>query len=274
MQSTIREIGCRSILNRSRIPGIDYTVNPYVGCVHGCTYCYAQYMRFNQQIEQAWGSYCHVKINAASLFRKQILTAKPGLISFSTATDPYQTIEKKYCLTQQMLNSLLTLPFSISMLTKSDLVLRDVELLQKFPLERCEVGISLNTSDDRIGRLFEPGAPAPSRRIEVLKSLHNSGIRTWVFLAPVLPVLTIDSIESFCSSIQNSVHTLLVDRLNVKYGISGKMSSILKTHFPEHQEKWIEIYRDTKRRKDYYQQVFNQIDELGRSMGINVRFCS
>jgi len=273
MSPEILEIGCRSVLNRSRIPGIDYTVNPYTGCLHGCLYCYAQHMRSARSVAKSWGHFCHVKINAASRFRKQILTARPGLISLSTATDPYQSVEKKYRLTRQILCTLKPLRFSVSILTKSDLILRDQEILRQLTPDRCEIGFSLNTCDDATAHLFEPGAPSPSRRIRAMQTLHAAGIRTWLFVAPVLPFFTPDTIESLFASVRGSVDYIQVDRFNTKHGTDRRMAPLIQSRFPDLFTPWLNILQNPKTRHAYYHEIFSQIGALGKQMDMDVRFC-
>ena len=139
----LTEVRCRSILNRSRIPGIDYTVNPYLGCAHGCVYCYARFMVKFASLPAAWGGFVEVKTNAAEVLRKQIARSPGGLVSLSTVTDPYQSVEKKYGITREILIELADRGFPVSVLTKSDLVLRDADVLRRFPREDVEVGFSI-----------------------------------------------------------------------------------------------------------------------------------
>lgn len=182
------ETACRSALNRSRIPGIDYCLNPYTGCSHGCIYCYASCMTRFSNRQEKWGSFVQVKTNFAAVLAGQLRRPKKGRVMLASVTDAYQAIEKKYGLTQSCLKLLTKSGLKVSILTKSDLVLRDAELLKAMPA--AEVGFTITTLDENLARMLEPGAPSPSRRLAALEILAGAGIKTWVFVAPVIPGLT------------------------------------------------------------------------------------
>jgi len=126
----VREIDCKSILTRSGIPVVDYAVNPYVGCQHGCAYCYAGFMkRFTGHREQ-WGQFVDVRVNAPQGLARQLKRAKPGTVSLGTVTDVYQPLERKYCLARGCLQALTPYDsFPTTVLTKSALVLHDLDVL-------------------------------------------------------------------------------------------------------------------------------------------------
>ncbi len=184
-----REIETRSALVRSRIPGVEFVINPYLGCGHGCRYCYAVFMRrySRHSRESRWGEFVEVKSNiveilAAELARKR----KRGSAFLSSVCDPYQPAEKEYRLTRGCLELLRNYGWEISILTRSPLVLRDTDILRT-ALD-CRVGFSIPTDDDRVRQILEPAAPPIPARIEALKRLREAGIRTWAFIAPMLPM--------------------------------------------------------------------------------------
>lgn len=187
----IREAEARSILVKSRLPDADYVANPYTGCEFGCVYCYASFMgRFADEGKE-WGSYVTVKTNAAELFRKEITVLKKreprARIFISSVTDPYQGAESKYRLTRGMLEAAADLGYEglVSVQTKSSLVLRDIEVLKR--RSNVEVGMTVTTMDDELGRLLEVRATATSQRLAALKRLADEGIRTYAFVGPLLP---------------------------------------------------------------------------------------
>ncbi len=189
MTTAVREIETASALVRSRIPGVGFVINPYLGCAHGCRYCYAVFMlrhsRFNR--ESRWGEFVEVKTNivevlAAELARKR----KTGNVFLSSVCDPYQPAEKRYRLTRGCLELLRNYGWEISILTRSPLVLRDTEILRS-SLD-SQVGFSVPTDNDRVRQLLEPAAPPIADRIEALRRLREAGIRTWAFIAPTLPM--------------------------------------------------------------------------------------
>jgi DNA repair photolyase len=208
MGLAIRKITAKSILTRSGISGIDYCVNPYVGCSHGCAYCYATFMkRFNGHTE-AWGTFLDVKVDAPDVLRRQLRHTARGSVMISSVTDPYQPAEKEYHLTRTCLETLLDYQYPVDILTKSSLVLRDMDLFKQF--RNISVGITVTTDDDTVRKVFEPHAPSVRTRIDALKSLHENGIATYVFIGPVLPM----NPEVLSESLYSYVDSVLIDRMN------------------------------------------------------------
>jgi DNA repair photolyase len=186
MSVVCREIESRSILTKTGIPGSDYCLNPYVGCAHGCRYCYATFMKKYTGHAEQWGTFVDVKKNAPDLLRKQMKKVKKSSIIISSVTDPYQPIEAKYQLTRKCLTILLEYECAINILTKSPLVLRDMDLIKKF--RDIEVGITITTNDEKIRKIFEPNAPPIGARIHTLRKLHEQEVRPYVFVGPLLPM--------------------------------------------------------------------------------------
>ena len=273
INNRIREIQCKSILNRSRIQSIDYTINPYTGCLHGCVYCYARFMTRYTNHRMPWGRFCDVKLNAPVVLQKQIMKAKRGLVSLSTVTDPYQALENKYAITRRILRILSDHQFPVSVLTKSDLVVRDIDLLKRFEREDCEVGFSMATLDENIRRHFEPHAPPVSERIQALRRLHEEGIRTWVFLAPVLPYLTKQTLTELLNEIKESVDSILVDTLNIKCGNWQTISGVLRKAYPDQIPNWKTVFSSNETKRKYYQSLFDTIAELCNTHRLDVQFC-
>ncbi len=137
-------------------------INPYTGCVHGCVYCYARFMKRFTGHTEPWGTFLDAKVNAAELLRGQLARRREPFtesVFFSSVTDPYQPAEKQHRLTRSLLEVLLEHQVPIAILTKSDLVLRDVDLLARFA--SCKVGLSLMTLDDELAHRLEPARPPP-----------------------------------------------------------------------------------------------------------------
>jgi len=205
----VREIYARSILSKSRV--FDYTINPYTGCQHGCTYCYARFMKRFTGHKEPWGEFVDVKINAPDLLQQEINKKPPGRVWISGVCDPYQPIETRYELTKKCLEILVQHDWPITVQTKSALVLRDVELLKG--ANKIEVGLTVTTGDDSIRRLFEPNAPSIKARIRALEELHLTGIRTFTMIAPMLP-----KAEELVAVLAGKVDYILIDRMNYHYG--------------------------------------------------------
>jgi DNA repair photolyase len=181
----IAEIQARSLLNKSKI--FDYCLNPYLGCQHACRYCYAGlFMRRYSGHTEPWGKFVEVKINAPELLRKQLPRARRGTIWIASVCDPYQPLEGKYQLTRKCLREIIPYQFPVFIQTKSDLVVRDLDLLTE--LQELEIGFSLATDSDKVAALFEPGAPSITRRIKALEKIKAQNLRTFVFIGPLLPL--------------------------------------------------------------------------------------
>jgi DNA repair photolyase len=191
---TFHEIEARSIINKSPpgTPWFGYSINAYRGCSHACVYCFARpthdYLGFNMGTD--FDSEIVVKTNAVDLVRAETMPGRwPGdLIAMGTNTDPYQAAEGKYKLTRGIIEVLGARANPFSILTKSPLVLRDLDLLAE-AAKRAEVSVSFSvaTVDEDVWRRTEPGAPHPRRRLEALAKIRAAGIRGGVMMAPLLP---------------------------------------------------------------------------------------
>ena len=209
----IREVYARSILTRTNIPGIEYCLNPYVGCGHGCFYCYATFMKKFAGHDDAWGTFVDVKVNATDLLKKALRRGRQGEVIVSSVTDPYQPVEETYKLARACLGLLTRSTLSISILTKSDLVVRDIDLLRK--ADNVEAGLTITTDNEHTRKAFEPGSSGIKARIAALRRIHEAGIPTYVFIGPILPMnpeRLVDSIAPFADSV-------LIDRMNYSWKV-------------------------------------------------------
>jgi DNA repair photolyase len=208
MTLIVQEIQAKSILSPSKIN--PWVINPYTGCQHGCSYCYARFMKRVTGHKEPWGTFVDVKVNAPDLLRVEIPKKRPGRVWVSGVCDPYQPLEKKYLLTRQCLEILARHEWPVIIQTRSPLVLRDMDIIRD--AREFEVGLSVTTADDAIRKLFEPDAPPIPDRIQALEELHNAGIRTYAMVAPVLP-----GAEGLAGLLNGKVDYVLVDRMNYHY---------------------------------------------------------
>lgn len=204
----IKEIFSKSILTKTAIQGFDYCINPYIGCGHGCLYCYARFIKRFTGHQEPWGYFVDIKINAPSLLAKQIKKAKPGVVALSTITDPYQPLEEHYRLTRRCLEILLDYQFSVNILTRSPLCLRDIDLFKNF--KEIEVGITITTHDDGIRKIFEPHSPSVQSRVDTLKELKKENIKTYAFIGPILPL----NPQRLVDMVKGFIDEVLIDRMN------------------------------------------------------------
>lgn len=239
---SIKETRAKSILSPSKI--YDYVINPYVGCEHGCSYCYACFIKKFTGHTEPWGGFVDVKINAPELLRKEILKKKRAGVWISGLCDPYQPLEEHYQLTRQCLEVLAFYDWPVSIQTRSPLVLRDLDILTRF--HHLEAGFSITTADDAVRRIFEPNAPAIGERIRALGELHRAGIRTYAMIAPILP-----GAEMLVKELAGKVDHILADRMNYRYA-----DRIYKKHGLE--DKMTDAYFEDMGRK-----IASQCEEKG-----------
>jgi len=267
----VREILCKSVLSSSGISSVDYAVNPYVGCQHGCVYCYARFMKRFTGHKEEWGEFVDIRVNAPQVLTKDLSKTTKGLVMLSSVTDPYQPLEKKYKLTRKCLQKLLTHQFPITILTKSSLVLRDLDLLTRF--SNCEVGFTITTIVDDDRKKVEPNSSSVEERLSALEEIREKGIATYVFLGPILPYIT-DVGENLQNMIVNfaeaKVNYVLVDRLNMRWGVWPSVVKFLKLHYPDLMPKYKHIFWSEN---DYFERVKSRILKLCSEYGIKCESC-
>lgn len=191
-----------------------YYVNPYVGCMIGCDFCYAAHRSDLSRAlgglpELPWGRYVDVKVNAAEVLRREVKEHPPGVVRLSPiVTDPYQPLERRYRITRQCLEVLLEAGFTPLVLTRAARVTDDLELLARFP--RAAVGLSIPTDDDAVRRIFEPGGDPIDERLEALALCHAAGIRTFGVVQPMLPMTP----ERLVEKMAPHVSVVRIDRMH------------------------------------------------------------
>jgi DNA repair photolyase len=205
----INEIQAKAILSASQI--YDYALNPYTGCEHACSYCYARFMKRFSGHKEPWGDFVDVKSNAADLLERELTRKKRGTVWVSGVCDPYQPLEARYQLTRQCLELLIGAQWPVRVQTRSALVTRDLDILARG--DDVEVGFSIPTADDEIRTLFEPRAPSIEARLAALDKVHQAGIRTFVMIAPMLP-----GAEGLAEVLAGTADYILIDRMNYHYG--------------------------------------------------------
>jgi len=243
----VRLVECKSAISRSRLPGLDWAINPYRGCAHACRYCYAQDVtRF--EVDKEWGSVIEAKINIVSRLKKELEKGTEGVYGIGTVTDPYQPAEREYELTRGCLVLLKRANARVSILTKSDLVLRDLDVLAGW--EGAEVGISIGCPDDDVAAITEPGACPPSRRFETLAELSRADMSSYLMAAPILPGVC-DSEESLKDLVARAgsvgVRKIIWDVFNPRPLATSRLSSALTSRglaaYPRHKGERIAAMR-------------------------------
>jgi len=245
----VKEVYAKTILSKSKVS--DYTINPYIGCEHGCTYCYARFMKRFTGHKEEWGRFVDVKINATSLLQGEIKKKRAGRVWISGTCDPYQPLEKKYELTKRCLEILSKHDWPVAIQTKSSLVLRDAELLRKF--NDIEVGLTITTADENIRKIFELNSPPIKERIKTLEKLHSVGIKTYAMIAPMLP-----KAEGLVAQLSGKVDYVLIDKMNYHYADwvyrKYKLEYAMTDNF--FTQKKIELANTLKKERVPYQLLF------------------
>jgi DNA repair photolyase len=204
----VKEIRAKSILSKSQV--YDYALNAYVGCEHACAYCYARFMKRFTGHTEPWGQFVDVKVNAPELLAREVLRKRRGRVWISGVCDAYQELERTRGITRQCLEILVGHGWPVTIQTKSPLVLRDLDLLKR--AVDAEVGFTITTADERVRRVFEPGAPPISRRVAALGALRAAGIPTFVMVAPLLP-----GAAGLAELLRGKADRALIDRCNYHY---------------------------------------------------------
>lgn len=260
----IKDVKTKNCMTKSKLT--DYVINPYIGCQHGCKYCYAVFMKRFQNISDEWGSFCFAKINCPELLEKELKKNKPGNIFMSSVTDLYTPIEGKYKLTRKILETIVNSEyrnkFSIEILTKSALVRRDFDLIKQL---NAELGMSINTLDEKKARIIEPLASPPMERIKTLKEAQSTGIKVFGFISPVIPGIT--DLEQIFKELKFCPY-VWVELLNTKSSVLSRLMPVLQENFPESAK---EIQQIMKRPKEYYKEMEKEIRTLEKKYGLKVR---
>lgn len=224
----VKEVECKSIISDSGLYGVDYSINPYTGCEHGCKYCYATFMKKYSKHPEPWGEFVDVKTNARSVLEKDLTKKKKGSILMSSVTDPYQPLEDEYELTKKILKRLADTEFSVTILTKSDLVLRDLNILKEFNPNRISVGFTINFLNERDRTIWEPRSSKISQRIKALRKISESGIESYVHVGPYFEGIT--NMKGLLVEIEEYATELQVESINFRANKKRIMKTVRENY--------------------------------------------
>jgi len=265
----IREINCKSAIGKCGFPGGGLAINPYVGCGHACVYCYARFMkRFTGHTEE-WGTFVDARINIADVLKKQLKSPKykGEQIFIGTVTDPYQPIEKKYELTRDILQVLMNYKNPVSILTKSDLVLRDIDLLKK--MKDVDVNFTVTTLDEKWKKLVEPNSSSVKQRLNAMKKLTKEGITVSAMMGPYWPVFT-DPEALFKEFKKAGAKHIFTESFNTVGGNWTGVEKVLKRNYPKLLPGIQETLFNKKKFYEFYNKAQSKIRQLSREYKIPV----
>ena len=254
----VKEIEVKDIMTKTNLPVSDYAVNPYVGCTHACKYCYASFMKRFTNHPEPWGEFVDVKIWPD--------IDKPGKYAgkeafFCSVTDPYQPLEKKYGRTRELLTQLLPTGISISISTKSDLILRDLDLIKQFP--SAHVSWSINTLDENFRREMDR-AVSIERRFAAMEQFYHAGIQTTCFISPIFPGIT--DVKAIIERAKGKCNLVWLENLNLRGDYKGRILDWIHVHRPELDALYREIY--TGKKRDYWEALDREISEYTAREGM------
>lgn len=253
----------RPILQACSLERYAYQCDPYIGCEHRCSYCYVL-----NQAETDWSREIQAHRDFAVRLRAELLPLKPQTIYFGMNTDPYQPVEEKRRDTRQALELLVEFGFSACILTKSDLVVRDIELFQN--MNDCSIGFSLAFQAEEVRSRFEPYALSNQRRIAALKKLKEAGIETYVLICPVMPYIT--NVETLIEGLAPIADTIWIYQLRMRSESDRNwknISRLLNVYFPGISEK----YRQIAFAEDhaYWIDLASTLEDIRLSRGLELK---
>lgn len=259
LKTTVQEERPRKIITTNDSPDIsfDRSINPYRGCEHGCAYCFARpthaYMGLSPGLD--FETRLFAKPNAAQLLEREL--AKPGYqprtMAIGTNTDPYQPIEKRYRIMREVLEVLDAANHPVGIVTKSALVLRDIDILSRMAERNlCKVALSVTTLDRKLARAMEPRAATPERRLAALRLLSEAGVPTTVMVAPIIPALNESEIERIldaaaATGVKEAGYVLLRLPLEVR----DIFKEFLEREYPDRATHVMSVIRSMRGGKDY-----------------------
>jgi len=250
-----KQIKVKSILNKivkkDTLFYGDYTVDPYQNCEFGCKYC-----------DSSFDDTIYIKLNAAEVLNHELKTNKKGMIIIGSVHDPYQNVENNHKITRNLLEIIKDSGFSCHILTKSNLVLRDIDIISKIP--NCLVTLSLISQREPIYKFFEENAPAPTVRLQTIERLNNSGIISGIALIPILPFIVEEELENIISSAKdhNSKY-ILHKHLELKGDQKSCFFDLIKKIDTDLTKKYDKLYNESfMPNKNYLNKLNKMISNL------------
>ena len=258
MDVKINEIEVKSVLTKSNLPVADYSVNPYVGCEHSCQYCYASFMKRFTNHPEPWGSFVDIK-RWPEIKNPKRYAGKELFIG--SVCDPYQPVEEAACRTRALLEQLQGSGCTVSIATKSDLVLRDLDLIKTFPNAR--VSWSVNTLDEQFKDEMDK-AVSVERRLAAMKAFHEAGVRTTCFISPIFPGIT--DLPSIIRRAKDRCNLVWLENLNLR----GGYKKVILDYIAEKHPSLVPLYDAIYNKKDrgYWSMLDEQMRQFCQEEGL------
>lgn len=255
----IKEIKTNDYLTKSNLPDSDYVINPYVGCTHGCKYCYASFMKRFTGHKENWGDFIDIKRCNKSIDLKKISGKN---VFLSSVTDCYNQYEKDFCITRNILEQLVDSDCNLSISTKSKLILRDIDLLKQ--MKNLIVCMSINTLNEKF-RSDMDNASTIKERMDTLKELHNNGIYTVLFMSPIFPYIT--EWKEIIDQTKDYVDEYWFENLNLRGNYKKEILDYIRTNYSDLYSDYIDIY--LKKNNKYWKDLAEEINNYCNLNNIN-----
>ena len=256
---TIKKIQVKSVITKSNLPVCEYSVNPYVGCTHGCKYCYASFMKRFTGHTEPWGTFLDVK------YWQEIKNPKKYAgkeLFIGSVTDPYNPHEEVFERTRALLMQLKGSGTKISIATKSDLILRDLDLIKTFPDAR--VSWSVNTLDEDFKNDMDNGVSI-ERRLSAMNAFHKAGIRTTCFISPIFPGIT--DTEAIIERAKDKCNLIWLENLNLRGNYKTVIMDYINQKYPQLLPLYREIYFDKDR--SYWKALDTELKAYAAKIGLD-----
>ena len=255
----IKELNIKDYLTKSNLPDSDYVINPYVGCTHGCKYCYASFMKRFTGHKENWGEFIDIKRCDKPIDLNKI-TGKN--VFLSSVTDCYNQYEKDYCITRNILEQLVNSDCNLSISTKSKLILRDIDLLKQ--MKNLIVCMSINTLNEKF-RSDMDNASTIKERMDTLKELHNNGIYIVLFMSPIFPYIT--EWKEIIDQTKDYVDEYWFENLNLRGNYKKEILDYIRTNYSDLYSDYIDIY--LKKNNKYWKDLAEEINNYCNLNNIN-----
>lgn len=255
----IREIETKGVISKSNLPVCEYSVNPYVGCTHSCRYCYASFMKRFTNHSEPWGEFLDVKF-WPEIKNPQKYCGKELFIG--SVTDPYLPQEKQYGRTRALLEQLKGSGAKISVATKSDLILRDLELIQTFPDAR--VSWSINTLDEDFKNDMD-SAVSIERRLAAMEAFYRAGVRTTCFVSPIFPGIT--DVKAIIERAKGQCNLIWLENLNLRGSYKAVIMEYIQKNYPAIFPLYQSIYSRNDRR--YWEMLDAELEAYAAELGLD-----
>ena len=243
-------IRVNDLLTVSKLPASDYVINPYVGCPHGCKYCYACFMKRFTGHDEPWGEFVDIKMCDKPI---KVDKLQGKSLFMSSVTDCYNPAEAKYEVTRSILKQLVGVDVELTIGTKSKLILRDLDLIRQ--MKNLTVSMSINTLDDGFQADMDH-ASSIQERLYTLKILHDNGIRTVLFMSPIFPMIT--DYKAIIDTSKDYIDTYWFENLNLRANFKTVIMDYVKGNYPQYYDQYVQIYN--QKDMSYWVELGKDID--------------